>query len=189
METVTKMSSGEFNELTFHVQIRTFICVFHHYLEPQFGHIHRGKFFFFLFFFCFCFRAYQPLKCLPKVRETWVQSQVKSYQRLNKWYLIPPCLTLSIIRYESRVKWSNPRKGVAPSPKHLGVVAIEKGAFGSPSRTVANFTYFTANCWGGDKVVHIFSKCICLKVNVIVGLEFELTTMSQSRTLATTPGR
>ena len=27
-----------------------------------------------------------------------------------------PCLTLSIIRWGSRVKWSNPGKGVAPSP-------------------------------------------------------------------------
>ena len=27
------------------------------------------------------------------------------------------------------------------SPLHLGVVAIEKGAFGSPSTKVANFTY------------------------------------------------
>ena len=27
-------------------------------------------------------------------------------------------------------------------PLHLGVVAIEKGAFGSPSTMVANFTYF-----------------------------------------------
>ena len=27
-----------------------------------------------------------------------------------------PCLTLSIIRYGSRVKWSNPGKGVVPSP-------------------------------------------------------------------------
>ena len=27
-----------------------------------------------------------------------------------KWYLIPPCLTLSNIRYISRVKWSNPGK-------------------------------------------------------------------------------
>ena len=35
---------------------------------------------------------------------------------LNKWYLIPPCLTLSNIRYVSKVKWSNPGKGVAPSP-------------------------------------------------------------------------
>ena len=26
-------------------------------------------------------------------------------------------------------------------PLHLGVVAIEKGAFGSPSTMVANFTY------------------------------------------------
>ena len=29
---------------------------------------------------------------------------------------MPPCLTLSDIRYVSRVKWSNPGKGVAPSP-------------------------------------------------------------------------
>ena len=51
------------------------------------------------------------------IRETWVQSQVASYQRLlKKWYLIPPCLTLSNIRDVSRVKWSNPGKGVAPSP-------------------------------------------------------------------------
>ena len=49
-------------------------------------------------------------------RETWVQSKVESYQRLKKWYLMPPCLTLSIIRYGSRVKWSNPGKGVAPFP-------------------------------------------------------------------------
>ena len=43
--------------------------------------------------------------------------------------------------YKVRVKWSNPGKGVAPSPT-LGVVAIEKGAFESPSTTVANFTFF-----------------------------------------------
>ena len=49
-------------------------------------------------------------------RETGVQSQVKSYQRLKKWYLMPSGLTLSIIRYESKVKWRNPRKGVVPSP-------------------------------------------------------------------------
>ena len=29
---------------------------------------------------------------------------------------LPPCLTLSIIRYGSRVKWRNPGKGVASSP-------------------------------------------------------------------------
>ena len=56
------------------------------------------------------------LECSPVARETWVRSQIESYQRLKKWYLMPPCLTLSIIRYGSRVKWSNPGKGVAPSP-------------------------------------------------------------------------
>ena len=29
--------------------------------------------------------------------------------------MIPPCLTLSNIRYVSRVKWSNPGKGGVPS--------------------------------------------------------------------------
>ena len=33
----------------------------------------------------------------------------------QKWYLMSPCLTLSIIRNGLRVKWSNPGKGVAPS--------------------------------------------------------------------------
>ena len=50
------------------------------------------------------------------VWETRVQYQAASYQRLKKWYLIPPCLTLSNIRYVSRVKWSNPGKGVVLSP-------------------------------------------------------------------------
>ena len=52
------------------------------------------------------------LECSPMARETWIQSQVEPYQR-KKWYLMPPCLTLSIIRYGSRIKWSNPGKRVA----------------------------------------------------------------------------
>ena len=53
---------------------------------------------------------------------------------------MPPCFTLSLIRYGSRVKWSNPGKGEAPSP-NPDVVAVGKGAFRSPLTTVANFTY------------------------------------------------
>ena len=56
------------------------------------------------------------LECSSNARETGVQFQVESYQRLKKWYLIPPCLILSIIRYGWRVKWSNPGKGAASSP-------------------------------------------------------------------------
>ena len=56
------------------------------------------------------------VECSPMVRETGVQSQVESYQRLQKLYLILSCLTLSIITYGSRVKWSNPGKWVMPSP-------------------------------------------------------------------------
>ena len=53
-----------------------------------------------------------------------VQSQVKSYQRLKKWYLILPCLTLSIINYRSRVSGGFQGKEYPPS-QHIGVVAIE----------------------------------------------------------------
>ena len=50
------------------------------------------------------------VECSPMVQKTRIQFQVESYQRLKKWYLMPPCLTLSIIKYRSRVKWSNPGK-------------------------------------------------------------------------------
>ena len=70
----------------------------------------------------------KQFECSPMVRETGVQS----CQRLKKWYLIPPCLTLRIIRYVSRVKWNNRGKGVAP---------IEKRTFGSLSAMVTNFSY------------------------------------------------
>ena len=56
------------------------------------------------------------LECPPVAWETRVQSQVESCQRLKKWYLMPPRLTLSIMRYVSRVKWSNPGKWVDLSP-------------------------------------------------------------------------
>ena len=56
------------------------------------------------------------VECLPRVQETKVQSHVESYQRLKKWYLMPTCLTLSIIKFGSRVKWSNPWNAVASSP-------------------------------------------------------------------------
>ena len=58
----------------------------------------------------------------------------------KKWYFMPPCLTLSIIRYISRVKWSNSGKGVAPS-RILWCSSYWKRNFESSSTTVANFTY------------------------------------------------
>ena len=77
------------------------------------------------------------VECSPMVWETGVQSQVKSYQKLKKWYLMPPCLTPSIIRYGSRVKWSNQGKGVAPSTTPW-CNSYWKGTVGSPSTTVTN---------------------------------------------------
>ena len=50
---------------------------------------------------------------------------------------MPPCLKVSTIRYGSRVNEAIQKKMLCP-PLHLGLVAIEKGAFESPSTTVAN---------------------------------------------------
>ena len=54
-----------------------------------------------------------------------------------------PCLTLNIMRYGSRVKWSYPGNEVALSP--FGVVAIEKRAPRSPSTMVTNFTQISGD--------------------------------------------
>ena len=50
------------------------------------------------------------------VPEAGFQSQVESYKKLKKWYLMLPCLALGVIRYGSRVKWNNPENGVASFP-------------------------------------------------------------------------
>ena len=51
---------------------------------------------------------------------------------IGKWYLMLSCLTLSIIRWGSRVNWSNPGKGVAPSPT-LWCSNYWKGRLQSPT--------------------------------------------------------
>ena len=54
-------------------------------------------------------------------KETKVQSQVIT-PVTQKWYLIPSCLTLSIIKYESRVSGATKRKELHPLQR-FGVVA------------------------------------------------------------------
>ena len=48
---------------------------------------------------------------------------------------MPPCFTLNIIRYRSRVSGTIQGKEQRP-PIHIGEVVIKKGTFGSPSTTV-----------------------------------------------------
>ena len=86
---------------------------------------------------------------------TLVQSLVESYQRLKKWYLTLPCLLLILIRYGSRVKWSNPGKGVAPSPT-LQCSSYQKGT-----------CKLTGNClilslYGFFEVNHSNKNLLCL---------------------------
>ena len=57
--------------------------------------------------------------------------------KTQKWYVMPPCLTLSNIRYGSKVKWSNPRIGVAPFPICWCSSYRKKTLW----VTLANFTY------------------------------------------------
>ena len=72
-----------------------------------------------LFFFSYSHTLYIYIYILagsPMVWETRVQSLVEPHQRLKKCYLMLACSALSTIRWGSRVKWSNPGNGVAPSP-------------------------------------------------------------------------
>ena len=110
------------------------------------------------------------IESTPMAQETGVRSQVESYKRLKKWYLIPPCLTYSIIRYISRVKWSNLGKGVPP----FSTTTIEKEAFGSVSTTICIYAYIYMYVYIDTYVYiwiymcsppHIYIYiCVCLKV-------------------------
>ena len=68
--------------------------------------------------------------------------------------MIPPCLTLSIIKYVSRVKWSNPGKEVVPSPtprcssywKGSIPVALDYG----PTLLFINISKYNVACQSGD---------------------------------------
>ena len=63
--------------------------------------------------------------------------------KTQKMVLDATLLNTQHYKVRIKVKWINPEKGVAlRCPLHLCVVAIEKGAFGSPSTTVTNFLSF-----------------------------------------------
>ena len=74
---------------------------------------------------------------------------------------------LNTQHYKVRIKGKvgQSREEVAPS-LHLGVVAIEKGAFGSPSTMVANFTYLyrivVYNIIIYDYILFMFYKMLLL---------------------------
>ena len=71
------------------------------------------------------------------VRETRVQSQVESYQRLKTMVL--DAALLNTQHYKVRIKGKVEQSWEwSCTPLHFGVVAIEKGAFGLPSTEVAN---------------------------------------------------
>ena len=60
-----------------------------------------------------------------------------SHTKDSKTALAATLLNTQHYKVRNKVKWSNPGKEYH-TPLHLGVVAIEKEAFGSPSTTVTN---------------------------------------------------
>ena len=75
-----------------------------------------------------------------------------------KWYLMHPCLTLNIIRYGSRVKRSNPGKGVAPSPTpwccsyRKGSLRVTLDFICSPSHHRTSNAQGLFKSWSGRRV-------------------------------------
>ena len=74
------------------------------------------------------------------VRETGVQSQVESYQDSN---MVLDAALLRTQHYKVGIKGKVEQswEWCIAFPLHLGVVAIEKRAFGSPLIKIDNFTY------------------------------------------------
>ena len=60
--------------------------------------------------------AHLMSRVFPNGLGDWGSILSQVIPKTQKWYSMLPCLTLSITRYWSRVKWSNPRNGVAPFP-------------------------------------------------------------------------
>ena len=61
--------------------------------------------------------------------------------KTQKWYFRLPFLTLNIIRQGSRVRWSNPGKGVAPSPTPW-YSSYQKGSLLVTFDKGPNFTFY-----------------------------------------------
>ena len=78
--------------------------------------------------------------------------------KTQKWYLMPPCLTLSIIRYRSRVKWSNPAKGVAPSPTHWCSKLSKREPSGHPRLWSPTMYIY----------IYIFFFCVCIYIYIYI---------------------
>ena len=68
--------------------------------------------------------------------------------------MIPPCFTLSIIRYVLTVKWSNPTKGVAPPP-NTSVLSLFQRDLSSCSR-LRSSTFFLYICKVGLTHTYMF---------------------------------
>ena len=69
--------------------------------------------------------------------ETGVQYKVELYLRFK---MLLDASLLNTQHYKVRIKGKvEQTRERSTAPQHLGVVAIEKGAFGSPSTKVANF--------------------------------------------------
>ena len=74
------------------------------------------------------------------VQETEVQSQFESYQRFKKMVLDAALLSTHHNKVRIKGKVQQSREWCRRPLLHIGVVAIEKEAFGSHSTKVANFT-------------------------------------------------
>ena len=95
---------------------------------------------------------------------------------------MPPCLTLSIIRYGSRVKWSNPGKGVAPSPTPWCSKLSKREPSGHPP------------LWSPTLLIYKYSFCLhtvkCQTIQFSISTQFSSNGPIDRALLgATTPGQ
>ena len=114
------------------------------------------------------------VECSPMAWQTGAQSQVESYQRLQKWYSMPPCLTFSIIRYGSRVKLINPEKGLAPFPTPR-CSSYWKGSLWVALNYDRSFAVASFLCLFCNAMKNNSDTFLCAHITLLIRSNFNLT--------------
>ena len=88
--------------------------------------------------------------------------------KTHKTVLDAALLNAQYYKLRIKCKVEQSREWSSTLPLHLGVVVIEKGAFGSPSTKVANFTYICMQ-WGSQNTPHLLPLqfgCLLVPISI-----------------------
>ena len=103
--------------------------------------------------------------------------------KTQKWYLMLPCLILSITKYGSRVKWVNPGKGVTPSTIYIYIYIYMSPCVCLSVSLSLSFSLFLSLSLSGCQSVYQYLS-LSLSLNVTVSLSISSLSLSLFQSLS-----